>query len=517
MPVTLRLTFPAGRYHATLWGRHVNEGVPEWPPSPWRLLRALVAVWRRTRPDLSTDSVRRVLASLLSPPDFHLPDHRVAHTRHYMPWEKKGPQDRTLVLDTFVSVSRHAPVIVHWRDAGLADNERTTLRSLVQNLASLGRAESWVDAELTDDVCEWNCIPSTSASNSVPVFCPDPEKALANSHYPVHDSKSLKRGLKPGELLFDCPAWHLCLDTQTIHSERWPSVPGACWLNYSRPMEFVPTRIRTRPTLRQRPTVARFVIDGPVLPLVTETVRVAEEIRRRAMGRFQDWCERHPQHAAEFRRLNTTDDEDGPRYSSPILSGKDQYGHLIASRDHVYYLPMAEGSDLRRISHVTLYSSMGFGDGEVAALSSIRTLGPHEDGMRVQLIALGQQTQFSNSLFTTARTWCSVSPYLGPAHIGLRSQARYIRKAIRREWRRLSSQVEQWRGVELVKIDELSREEVQRVGRPQAFEFRRARSKYGETYRPAKYYRLGFSRPICGPLSLGYGSHFGLGLFAALG
>ena len=31
---------PAGRFHATPWGRHVNEGAVEWPPSPWRFLRA---------------------------------------------------------------------------------------------------------------------------------------------------------------------------------------------------------------------------------------------------------------------------------------------------------------------------------------------------------------------------------------------------------------------------------------------------------------------------------------------
>ena len=41
MPV-LEITFPAGRYHATAWGRNVNEGDPEWPPSPFRLARALM-------------------------------------------------------------------------------------------------------------------------------------------------------------------------------------------------------------------------------------------------------------------------------------------------------------------------------------------------------------------------------------------------------------------------------------------------------------------------------------------
>ena len=41
MPTTLVLTFPWGRYHANPWGRHVNEGAVELPPSPWRLLRAV--------------------------------------------------------------------------------------------------------------------------------------------------------------------------------------------------------------------------------------------------------------------------------------------------------------------------------------------------------------------------------------------------------------------------------------------------------------------------------------------
>src|SRR5438477_2922399 len=107
MPVIIRLQFPGGRYHGTPWGRHVNEGVPEWPPSPWRLLRALVAVWKRTCSDLSEQQVQRVLEPLLSPPRFHLPPFRVAHTRHYMPLGNKSPKElvgggTTLVFDTFV-------------------------------------------------------------------------------------------------------------------------------------------------------------------------------------------------------------------------------------------------------------------------------------------------------------------------------------------------------------------------------------------------------------------------------
>jgi len=39
--------FIAGRYHATPWGRHVNEADVEWPPSPWRIIRSLIAVRHR--------------------------------------------------------------------------------------------------------------------------------------------------------------------------------------------------------------------------------------------------------------------------------------------------------------------------------------------------------------------------------------------------------------------------------------------------------------------------------------
>ena len=46
--------FPLAAYTRRRWGRHVNEGAVEWPPSPWRLLRALIATWH-----LKNDSVTR--------------------------------------------------------------------------------------------------------------------------------------------------------------------------------------------------------------------------------------------------------------------------------------------------------------------------------------------------------------------------------------------------------------------------------------------------------------------------
>ena len=68
--LAMSFQFDANRYHATQWGRHVNEGVPEWPPSPWRILRALVSVWQRTLPHLPHTEVVSILEQLAAPPSF---------------------------------------------------------------------------------------------------------------------------------------------------------------------------------------------------------------------------------------------------------------------------------------------------------------------------------------------------------------------------------------------------------------------------------------------------------------
>jgi len=522
MSITIELTFPAGRYHATPWGRHVNEGVAEWPPSPWRLIRALIAVWRRTQPEISNDAVRRLLEPLVTPPDFYLPSHRVAHTRHYMPQGKKSPRELSgggtaLIFDTFVTVCRSDSLLIHWHDANLADQDRLTLESLLLNLTSFGRAESWVEARLTNEIRDWNCKPSLEDANPVPVFCPDPATAFSSDYFPVHDAKALKRGLKPGDFLFDSPPWHLCLDTQTIHAQKWPAVPGSRWLNYTRPREFVATRSRTAKPPRAAPTVAKFLIDGPVLPLITETVRIAEQFRRAAMSQFEVWCHRHPGSATPFRRQNVTESELRPRFSSAVLSGKDHEGQILDSHEHAFYLPTADGADHRRITHVTVCAPGSFEEGDVAALSAIRWLGQPGEGLRVQLVGIGQMSEISGGLFSPSRLWSSVTPYLGPSHIGQRGQGRYIRKAIRREWRRLSEQDPRYRGVELRDVTEVSSDDSSWSGRPQPFEFRRTRMKHGGAFRPCRLYRLEFSEPIGGPVCLGYASHFGFGLFAAVG
>jgi CRISPR-associated protein Csb2 len=155
---TLAIRFTAGRYHATPWYRHVNEGAVEWPPSPWRLLRALLAVgfakqhWPGEAGEIPS-AARQLIEKLASvQPQFDLPKGAVAHTRHYMPIVEGTNQKTTKVLDTFLRLSDpDRPLLVHWAVALFGD-ETDLLRDLVAGLAYLGRAESWVTAEVIGDV-----------------------------------------------------------------------------------------------------------------------------------------------------------------------------------------------------------------------------------------------------------------------------------------------------------------------------------------------------------------------------
>lgn len=85
--VGLAIRFDLGRYHANPWAAHVNEAMTEWPPSPWRLIRALYAV-ARTNVQLAGEisAIDRALRGLVAGPlpVFELPPSSDAHTRHYM-------------------------------------------------------------------------------------------------------------------------------------------------------------------------------------------------------------------------------------------------------------------------------------------------------------------------------------------------------------------------------------------------------------------------------------------------
>lgn len=170
----LLLRFPGSRYHATPSGYHVNEGQVEWPPSPWRILRALVSSGFTTQhwkaiPEAAMSLIEKLAASL---PSYVLPPASVAHSRHFMPIGvlDKGREKTTLVYDTWLDIGDSA-LEVYW-DCDLTQAETEQLRVLAESLGYLGRSESWVEAKVVENpaapAARLNALPHTEKARYGP-------------------------------------------------------------------------------------------------------------------------------------------------------------------------------------------------------------------------------------------------------------------------------------------------------------------------------------------------------------
>lgn len=260
-------------------------------------------------------------------------------------------------------------------------------------------------------------------------------------------------------------------------------------------------------------TVARFLLDGPVLPLVVDTLRVAEAFRNAVMCQFQRWCRRNPDLAEEFRRIDQPE-----RFSSPTFAGKELNGQLRKDHRHAFYLPTADTDDCRRLRHVLVTARDGFGPGEVAALNGLRKLRlGEEDELSVQLVGLGTKSDFCTPLLGTSKIWISATPFVVTRYPKLRGSKRDRPEdyASPRDFARHILQQEIRRWPELPQV--MAIEDVEYLGRQRlrTLQFQRFRSKRDDDggRRPAGAFRITFRAPVIGPLCLGHSCHFGLGLF----
>ena len=408
MPITIALRFPAGRFHATPWGHHVNEGLPEWPPSPWRLLRALVATWKRklSREPSVGSHVESVLAALANePPAFALPPATLGHSRHFMPLNSTDPNVRTKVFDAFVAVDPNQDVVFHWAKGALSPEEQRALSFLLSQLGYFGRAESWCSARLLTefDASRVNCESGNVGAGyeAVRVLVPDsrpcPEKQTERWRI-----WSFKTRTPPD------PPWNLLAETADLHApnEKWSDPPGSRWLTYARRTDC----FATKPLVRQpRPaeertrfTVARFVVDVAEgrrpLPLLTEAVPFAEATRASLMGCFQRLLHR--------KKFGTTRKPYREEFHSETLSGKLASGEYLKSHGHAFYLPTAEERDGTRIDHLTVFAPDGFLRDEVAALDELRSFRFREADYRLLLTGLCTPGDFKCPLFAAWTPGC---------------------------------------------------------------------------------------------------------------
>jgi CRISPR-associated protein Csb2 len=525
---TILLRFPGGRYHATPWGDHVNEGAIEWPPSPWRLLRAFISVgytklgWRGLPETARTlfEALARVL------PTFRLPPAVATHTRHYMPiggLRGDGIEKTTMVFDAWAHVG-DGELAIQW-SVDLDGAERDLLAELVEKLGYVGRAESWVSgrlsseadavaagteatpcdgaprgpgweqvavlaAETPDAYAAWRAVRASDAASATAGGARKAGKGKGKNKLPSADAG-------PEDLL-TC----LQVDTATLQAQGWTQPPGSRRVLYWRRSDaleaaapgLVTTRRAARPVQMMLLALATPSGNAHALPSVTRTLPQAELL-----------------HAAFAKQLGDDD--------SPSLIGKAAGGAPLEGHRHAHVLPLDLDDD-HRIDHVLIWAPMGLDAAAQTAVRAVRrayTKRRDGDELRVAIAGLGEVqelvgvAQRAGGLAATspgADAWVSATPFVPPRHLHARGKDT-LEGQLQAE---LAS-----RGLPVaaeIEVLDPRADEGQQGLRFRHFVLGRDKSRrLGPPAYLGVALRLRLSSRIAGPLCLGYASHFGLGRF----
>lgn len=489
--LALAFTFPAGRYHATPWDRHVNEGAVAWPPEPWRILRALIATWHHKLKHQGTHS-ETTLSALIETlsaelPEYSLPAAAHSHTRHYMPQFAVGKT--SLIFDAFTAVGRDKPLTVVWRGIDLPADQHALLRDLLSVMGYLGRAESWVDAKIIEDVPEANCAPGEAAvdlqtgefkGDLISLYAPLPvaDYQALRKRFLTDKKAEKKLGATLPASLLDA----LSVETGDLRKLGWSQPPAARKVSYLRPVD----ALRPRPVIHRSAkaaiTAVNFILDGKPLPRVEDSLRIGELMRIATMAQ----CKR------AF----------GEDRVPPIFSG-----HNLPAGNrhrHAFYLPWDSNQD-GKLDRILVHVPDGMDEAQQRALLSVNKLWERNGGeWRLALEGSGSPT-VAPALTDKSAIWESITPYLHPWH---RKKGFTVEDQIRRECRE--------RGIpEPLSIENLDQIDVGKGRSRRPIHFQRFRSRRGiqQPDRLGSFWRLNFAEPIAGPLALGFACHYGLGLF----
>lgn len=528
---TVIIRFPGGRYHATPWGHHVNEGLIEWPPSPWRLLRALIAcgftslAWSEI-PPVARQLIDKLAAVL---PRYRLPVASAAHSRHFMPIGTlaKGREQTTLVFDTWANVG-NGELLIQW-PCNLDVEESELLGKLCTSLGYLGRSESWVDARLTDNILDksntdqWNAVPCVENEHRGPgweqvslmaaIKPVDYEQWRATQ---VEDAMRAFEGQKPTAALKKKQAQAIepyptdllaCLtkDTAWWKGHSWSQPPGSQRVLYWRRNDALQVGVPTAPRLAAGHTVTTMLLaittasgNRSALPPVTRTLPQAELFHRAIIGRLGN----------------------GHRVICPELTGKDEFGRpLHVYHEHAHTIPVDLDGD-GHLDHIIIHAAMGLRDAAQHAIRTLRRTWTKGGAGDLQVAVVGSgDLDMLRSLPSPlnlelkgilgppdgAQVWESVTPFVLPRTKDRRSK-RSVSGQLNAELisRRLP-------GAASVEIDL----ELTRILRH--FVRRRVRGGVPPKVDAGYGLRVRLTEPIRGPLLLGYASHYGLGLFRACG
>ena len=534
--------FTAGRYHATPWGSHVNEGLVEWPPSPFRLLRALVATGFSRCGWTGVEGAARELLQLLatSPPSYALPTGTSGHTRHYMP-PFKG--NTTKVIDTFLRFPAGSVLYVRYPTA-LPDGARKLLDSLLRAQPYLGRAEAWVEAELlaeAPDALTWlepapqPPGPGFERVELLALDAPDVYEAWRTAFIAreveqkekEQQGKAASKGkgskgltkverAKVEQRVPRDVVHALLQDTGELRREGWSQPPGTRWAVYFRPSQALVPRVGAPPRhdSQSLSTTALLALSSDtaradVFPPMADAVRRLEAI-----------------HDALVRLSDTGA---GP---SPCFTGRLEGGSVVGGQhQHASLVPLALGQRRDRLDHVLVHCPMGFDARARGALFGLRkTWAKDLPDLFLTIAGAGTLESFRQGvpLLAPALAFRSATPFVPARFLKSRGKDSILFQVQRElgylglpEAKEVQIEVADGRWMSTAHVatgrrsDDLvvSADGTAMRPHPRFRHFVRARASRPPPVPFGLSLRLVFEHPVSGPITIGYGSHFGLGVF----
>lgn len=467
--VVAAFRFPTGEYHATPWRLAANAAEPEWPPSPWRILRGLISTWHTRCPHLSVEDIEVIVGALAEqPPEYVLPAVSRSQTRHYLPQvghlgRKTG--NTSLTIDARLHIAQGEAVVVRW-PASLPSSARDALSELLEAMPYLGRSESICEASLMDEA-------------------------------PIASESAWTRAAVGGSQLVLCPAAGVSIaelekSPDEVRKMRLAIPPGATYRTY----ELVPTAQPVQPhVVVSEPTAVRWAVLSRTPFSMASGVLAGHALRKQVLG----W--------GQVARIDHPD--------SWRLTGHDEARQ--GTHTHAHWLFIPDRTDrrpgmLRRIGEMVLWVPAGIPADlidQVMRVHELPTLTRWAPSgyvpSELQVSGIGRVEDILRDHIGPSKVWESVTPVTSTRHSRPNwDEAEY--------WRRVAKHELSWRPAfassEVVSVSLLagSERDVRRTRRYRWVETMAAN-------RRAAMVRVELSEPVVGPMVLGELAHFGLGLF----
>jgi CRISPR-associated protein Csb2 len=499
MKLVLRQEFPLGRFHATPWRVNpFDDPHGEWPPSPWRLVRAVTARWYQwareaeQEPDLA--KLEELLAAMCdSSYAFHLPPdaRKGSALRQYHPtefgWrpaEKKKAATRSygtsLVQDNYWCVPPESPVWWFIEGDDWTDELRALLAQCLERMTYFGRAETLTRIRIagwTTGVPTPNCtLVGKRTAGAVPVLSPLKDASRDDIERTTDHPEAVKRAVPP----------------------------GAQWLYAARPPRPASREHRRVPAHRPDCHLMQFALGWNVTPNPGAIVRLTSRFRGAVLR--------------ELLRLKTGDASatwthlgKNIREAVAYMAGKDANDEPLKGHRHTEFLAWCEDGQPRRI--LVWRGSRAFDPDEQEAilLAAARDVswaaaGSDSEEWKVRLVPLDRGVPSPPGFDgKSSNVWESVTPYVPPRH--------HLRGGKEREGESMVDQIRR----ELQRREAAHDVEVELVGSPKWVSVHVPRRETNKRAfigdRRGQMIRLRFTTRVAGPIRLGHSSSFGLGLF----